>query len=68
MNGGVRMNDWNGNGKYDMSDKHMDYHQAHRKGSSGSFSGGGFVLLLAIITGVCPPVGVLIMILIMIFG
>ena len=31
------MNDWNGNGKYDMSDSFMDYHMAN-SGSSGASS------------------------------
>ena len=33
------MNDWNRNGKYDMSDSFTDYHLANGGGMSGSSSG-----------------------------
>ena len=53
------MNDWNGNGKYDMSDSFMDYHMAN-SGSSGASSDWWKWVLLAIIVGVYPPIGIII--------
>lgn len=60
------MNDWNGNGKYDMSDSYMDYHLA-QSGTSGAFSDWWKNVLLAIIVGVCPPIGIIILIIVLIF-
>lgn len=34
------MNDWNQNGKYDMSDSYMDYHMVNGSGGSGGSSDG----------------------------
>lgn len=65
--GGCVMNDWNGNGKYDMSDSFMDYHMAN-SGSSGASSDWWKWVLLAIIVGVCPPIGIIIFFGILIFG
>ena len=65
--GGFVMNDWNGNGKYDMSDSFMDYHMAN-SGSSGESSDWWKWVLLAIVVGVCPPIGIIIFLGILIFG
>jgi len=55
------MYDWNGNGKYDSSDSYVDYHMASgSSGSLGSSSNWILYVLLAIVVGVCPPVGVII--------
>ena len=61
------MNDWNGNGKYDMSDSFMDYHMAN-SGSSGASSDWWKWVLLAVIVGVCPPIGIIIFLGILILG
>lgn len=61
------MNDWNGNGKYDMQDSFIDY-QGANSGSSGASSDWWIWVLLAIIMGVCPPLGIIIVLGIMIFG
>lgn len=68
LNGGILMSDWNKNGKYDMSDSYMDYHLANGSGSSGGSSDWWKWLLLAIVVGVCPPIGVIILIIVFIFG
>lgn len=61
------MNDWNGNGKYDMQDSFIDYQGAHSE-SSGASSDWWIWVLLAIVMGVCPPLGIIIVLGIMIFG
>lgn len=62
------MNDWNKNGKYDVSDSYMDYYLANSSSSSGASSDWWKWVLLAIVVGVCPPVGVLILIIAFIVG
>ena len=62
------MNDWNRNGKYDMSDSFTDYHLANSGGTSGSSSDWWKWVLLAIVVGVCPPIGIIIFLGILIFG
>ena len=55
------MNDWNGNGKYDSSDSFIDYHGTN--GHSSKASSDWWVLpLIAIIFGVCAPLGFVILI------
>lgn len=61
------MNDWNGNGKYDMQDSFIDYHGANSR-ASGASSDWWITVLLAIVVGVCPPLGIVIVLGIMIFG
>ena len=61
------MNDWNGNGKYDMQDSFIDY-QGTNSGSSEASSDWWIWVLLAIVMGVCPPLGIIIVLGIMIFG
>lgn len=56
------MNDWNGNGKYDVQDSWMDYQMANSHSSSGSSSDWWIWVILAIVVCVCPPIGILIMI------
>lgn len=62
------MNDWNKNGKYDMSDRYMDYHLANSGTTSGSSSDWWIWVILAIIVGVCPPIGIIIFLGILILG
>ena len=62
------MNDWNRNGKYDMSDGFTDYHLANGGGTSGPSSDWWKWVLLAIVVGVCPPIGIIILLGILIFG
>ena len=62
------MNDWNRNGKYDMSDSFADYHLVNGGGTSGSSSDWWKWVLLAIVVGVCPPIGIIIFLGILIFG
>ena len=62
------MYDWNGNGKYDKADSYIDYHVANSGKNSGDLSNLGAWLLIAVITGVCPPLGIIIFIGIMLFG
>lgn len=62
------MNDWNRNGKYDMSDSFTDYHLANSSRTAGSSSGWWKWLLLAIVVGVCPPIGIIFFLGILIFG
>lgn len=61
------MNDWNRNGKHDISDSFMDYHMAN-SGMSGASSDWWKWVLLAIVVGVCPPIGIIIFLGILIFG
>lgn len=61
------MNDWNENGKYDMHDSFIDY-QGANSGGSGASSDWWIWVLLAIVMGVCPPLGIIIVLGIMIFG
>ena len=56
------MNDWNGNGKYDTQDSWMDYQMANSHSSSGASSDWWIWVIFAIVEGVCPPRGILIMI------
>ena len=62
------MYDWNENGKYDAADSYMDYHLANSNHSSGSSSDWWILVLLAIIMGVCPVLGAIIVLGIVIFG
>ena len=62
------MNDWNRNGKYDITDSFADYHLAHGGGTSGSSSDWWKWVLLAVAVGVCPPIGIIIFLGILIFG
>lgn len=62
------MNDWNRNGKYDSSDSYIDYKLANSHSSSGASSNWWIWLLMAIVVGVCPPIGIIIFIGILIFG
>ena len=62
------MNDWNRNGKYDAADSYMDYKLADSNKSSGASSDWWIWGLLAIVTGVCPPIGVIIFLGVLIFG
>ena len=55
------MNDWNGNGKYDSGDSFIDYHGANSH-SSGVSSDWWKPVILCIIMGVCPPLGIIILI------
>ena len=64
----IRMNDWNRNGKYDAADSSMDYYLANSHSSSGGNSDWWIWVVLCIIMGVCPPLGVIIVIGILIFG
>lgn len=62
------MNDWNRNGKYDITDSFADYHLANSGRTSGSSSDWWKWVLLAIVVGVCPPIGIIIFLGILIFG
>lgn len=62
------MNDWNRNGKYDAADSYMDYHLANSHLSSGASSDWWIWVVLYIIMGVCPPLGIIIFIGILILG
>lgn len=62
------MNDWNRNGKYDMTDSFTDYHMANGSGTSGPSSDWWKWLLFAIVVGVCPPIGIIIFLVMLIFG
>ena len=62
------MNDWNGNGKYDAFDSYVDYKGANSCHSSGSSSDWWKWVLLAIVVGVCPALGTIIVLGILIFG
>lgn len=61
------MNDWNSNGKYDMQDSFIDYHGAN-SGNTGASSDWWKYVLLMIVMAVCPPLGVIIVLGIVIFG
>lgn len=53
------MNDWNGNGKYDSYDSFVDYHCANSEHSGASLDWWKFVLL-AIVMGIYPVLGMII--------
>ena len=61
------MNDWNGNGKYDMQDSYIDYHGANSGNLGASSDWWKYVLLLLVMT-VCPPLGIIIVLGIVLFG
>ena len=61
------MNDWNRNGKYDMSDSFIDYHMANN-GTSGNSSDWWKWVLLAVGVGVCPPLGIVIFLVALFLG
>lgn len=61
------MNDWNNNGKYDMQDSFIDYHGAN-SGNSGASSDWWKYVLLMLVMAVCPPLGIIIVLGIVIFG
>lgn len=54
------MFDWNGNGKYDLQDSMMDYELSSPHVSVGIGSDWWKWFLLAIVMGVCPPIGIMI--------
>lgn len=58
------MNDWNGNGKYDLSDQYLDY-QGADSGSSCSLSECLVMLILLGIVTVCPILGIIIILIIL---
>lgn len=65
--------DWNHDGKNDSVDNFIEYQVYHDcTGNSTSNSGGSshwwVMVLFAIIVGVCPPLGLIILLGIMIFG
>lgn len=61
------MNDWNGNGKYDISDKYVDYRGTnfHGKGTSSDW---WIWVLLGVVACVCPPIGIIIFIIIILIS
>ena len=61
------MNDWNGNGRYDSQDSFIDYQGAYSRHSGASSDWWKYVLL-AVVMGVCPPIGIIIVIGILLFG
>ena len=62
------MNDWNRNGKYDVVDSFMDYNMANHNQTTGSSSDWWKWLLFAIAVGVCPPIGIIVFLGVLIFG
>jgi len=62
------MNDWNGNGRYDAADSYMDYHLTNSHSSSSVSSDWWILIVLCILMGVCPSLGVIIFFGIIIFG
>ena len=65
---GFTMNDWNENGKYDAADSYVDYHLANSNYSSTGSSDWWIWVLLATIMAVCPPLGIIIVLGILISG
>lgn len=61
------MNDWNKNGKYDAADSYMDYRWANSSRTSGPSSDWWKTVLLAIVFGVCPVLGLAILFVIWLF-
>lgn len=61
------MNDWNNNGKCDMTDRYMDYNLANSNENLSNSSDWWKWLLFAIIVAVCPPLGVVIFVVVMLF-
>ncbi len=57
----MAMNDWNKNGKYDTADSYMDYRLANSSRTSGPSSDWWKTVLLAIVFGVCPALGLVIL-------
>ena len=51
-----------------MSDSFIDYNMANSGGTSGASSDWWKWVLFAIIVGVCPPIGIIIFLGILIFG
>lgn len=62
------MNDWNKNGKYDAADGYMDYRLAHSSRTSGPSSDWWKTALLAIVCGVCPALGLVILFVMWLFN
>ena len=62
------MFDWNGNGKYDLQDSMMDYKLANSHHSSGTGSVWWKWFLLAVVVGICPPIGIAIGIIALMVG
>ncbi len=65
--------DWNGDTKKDFTDDFIEYNvyknsTGGSSKSSGSLSDRWIWLILAIVTGVCPPIGAIIFLGILIFG
>ena len=58
------MNDWNNNGKYDVQDSYIDYHGANSSSSGGSSDLWKSLLLLGLVT-ICPPLGIIVLIIIL---
>ena len=65
------MNDWNGNGSYDSSDRYIDYKLSGGSGSNnGSGNGGGgsvggvfaYILAALLVGAICEPIGILMMV------
>ena len=65
---GTVMNDWNRNGEYDVADSFMDYNMANHNQTTGSSSDWWKWLLFAIAVGVCPPIGIIVFLGVLIFG
>lgn len=61
------LNDWNQNGKYDMQDRYIDYHGAN-SGSSGASSDWWKLVIFLIVLTLCPPLGIIIFLGILLFG
>lgn len=62
------MNDWNKNGKYDAADSYMDYRLANSSRASGPSSDWWKTVLLAIVIGVCPLLGFVILFVMWLFN
>ena len=62
------MFDWNGNGKYDLQDSMMDYELANSYHSSSADSDWWKWFVLAAAVEICPPIGILIVIIALMVG
>ena len=56
------MNDWNGNGKYDVADSYIDYRLATSSSTSGVSSDWWLPVVLYLLSAVFPPLGVILLI------
>lgn len=59
------MNDWNGNGQYDLQDRYLEYNMINKSKSRAS-SNWWIFLLFAIICNLCPAIGLIIFLIILI--